>query len=203
MSPRKNVSGKRSRAQRLRRVLFITMSALLLLVLGAHIILHSSGFRSFVLKRANQYLQNSYGLTLEVESLRYNLWRLRLSARGIRIQSNGESEIPLEDVSIDSLEISITPSILFGGTPHVRRLFISNPRITAGLPAGSSGADPPLPDSPGPAPLSFRIDDLRMDGGRLTLKGREAAFGFDLTKIALSVSHPGPGFRHRIFLESG
>ncbi|MBU1185887.1 MAG: translocation/assembly module TamB domain-containing protein, partial [Acidobacteria bacterium] len=179
------------------------MSALLLLVLGAHIILHSSGFRSFVLKRANQYLQNSYGLTLEVESLRYNLWRLRLSARGIRIQSNGENEIPLEDVSIDSLEISITPSILFGGTPHVRRLFISNPRITAGLPAGVSGADAPPPDSPGPAPLSFRIDDLRMDGGRLTLKGREAAFGFDLTKIALSVSHPGPGFRHRIFLESG
>ncbi|MCJ7679680.1 MAG: hypothetical protein MUP70_03045, partial [Candidatus Aminicenantes bacterium] len=102
MSSRKNISGKKSWAQRLRRVFFITMSALLFLVLGAHIILHSSGFRSFVLKRTNQYLQNSYGLTLEVESYHYNLWRLRLSARGIRIQSKEEGIIPLENGSIDS-----------------------------------------------------------------------------------------------------
>lgn len=108
-----------------RRIILFAVLCLGLLFL----FLHLPFVRKAALDRALRYGESRLGVELEASSLRYNLFRLEFTLRGISLRRPGEPDLP-PLLTAERIHARIPLSLLFGRRIHLKELNVQAPKIS-------------------------------------------------------------------------
>lgn len=110
-----------------RKVLMISI-ALLLLIAGGFLFLHSPFIKSKVLRYAIGYVEKKQAAILVVGSLDYNLLKLQFTLKDVVVRDSRKTDFP-PFFQADEIEIRIPLSLLLRKRLQIHRLEIQNPVV--------------------------------------------------------------------------
>jgi outer membrane protein assembly complex protein YaeT len=107
-----------------RRTIVFAVFGLVLLALFVHL----PFVRNAALGRALRAAERRLGVEIEVSSLRYNLFRLEFTLKGISLRRAGEPDLP-PLLTAEKIYARLPLSLLFGKKTHLKELNVRGPRL--------------------------------------------------------------------------
>jgi len=177
---------------RKKRILFVIVTLVLVVILTGIIIIQSQPFESYLLRRADRYLQSRYNLSLEAESIDLSLMRLAVSLDLVRLEPVSKEASPLQSFSAKRLFLNISFrtlfSSLFSPKVHIQQLQVSEPHIVIN-PSRQQPSSLPLKTASGKKPVEIRIDDFQLDKGIFNYNNRAYPFQAAISKITANIQY--------------
>lgn len=197
--------------RRFKHTVIFSSVVLILVVCAGIIIVHSRGFRNFLIQKVEQRLRVQSGMTLSVD--RFQLWpfSLRATMDGVRLRALPESSGPLREAGVDRIEIDLGAATLLGGRFYLQSLSLLRPWGELSAPAASSIETGSVerttpshsPPSPQAAPMSWRIKRFRLEGGRLVFGDRVHSLDAALEEISAEMNYKAVSSMHIGLIRSG
>ena len=192
----------RQRRHGIRRYVAIFGIALLVLVTGALVFLHTSPARQFALAQVTKLLQQQ-NIEFNTDELGYNLFDLRLTLRNVRIRSHDAPDLP-PFASIDRVSLDLSLSqllrrryVLQGGEAegiNVHYLVAADGRDNLPRPP----SDPEQPSQP----LDYLIEELRVQNARVRYENQPQRIDVTLPISSMTVEGDALTDRHTVQLEA-
>lgn len=166
-------------------------TAFLLLVAAVLLILVRLGaFDRLILAEASRRLEAASGLKLAAEAIVVDPFRLSLRLRNPTLRSVAGRGLILQEFSADSVFLNVPRSVIFGGRLRFEKVRVVRPAAVLAPPRNPAEepATPAPPDtdaapaagSAEPAGFGLRIDDLELEAGSVSWKGRTESFTVSL-----------------------
>jgi outer membrane protein assembly complex protein YaeT len=177
---------------RKKRILFGICLFLLIIIVAGIIILHSNAFKSYLIKRVDQYLQSHHNLTISTESFDYSLARLAVTLEKLRVKSIPEEASPLKLFSAQRVHVNLSFATLFLKKVHIQQLHITEPRLELSQIRQQPVSSTPLKQSKNPTrkkPIVLRIDDFVLDNGSVVFNNQQYDLQASLSKIIANIQY--------------
>ncbi|MFO7865425.1 MAG: translocation/assembly module TamB domain-containing protein [Candidatus Aminicenantes bacterium] len=154
-----------------------------LAVIGVIGFLHTPPARKYVFNRLQNMLESQYGLQLQADSFRYNLFTLCVSMDRLSLDGE-ESEFPLERFSADYIRVDIGIRTIVSRMLHFQNIKIDNPDLILRSPPldGAGG------NSRSPAgPLEIEVDKLNISRGNIKFKDQLTPLQAALAQVKIHI----------------
>ncbi|MDH5714952.1 MAG: AsmA family protein, partial [Candidatus Aminicenantes bacterium] len=163
-------------SSRKRRIaLGILLFVLVVIVIGS-IILHTERFKSYLLEKANSYVQKQYSISLSAGRFDYSLLKLSVALDDVQIKPITPEASPLQLFEAQRLFVNLPLSMVLFRKLYVQQLRISHPQIVVTQQAKNKADSPQLPQK-GAAkkgkPTWLRIDEFDLTDGILDYNDRQ------------------------------
>jgi len=166
-----------------KRVLFGLLIFLTIAIVGGLVTLHTTKFKLYVFSRIDQLLQTNANLSISAGSFNFNVFRLSASFEDLKIMSLAPENSILQSFVAQKLTVNLSAVTLLGKKVHIQKFHVTDPEVrlsmTKTVPSSMKKVRPASNK-----PVSFRIDDFRLDNGKIDYQDREypiAAFFNDIT----------------------
>jgi len=199
---------KRNLVKRFFKIFAWLFLALFLLVLLTGFFLQTRWGSRFLLKQASRIVEEKTGLILQAESLRLNVFALKLSISGLKLVSSEKSELPLKEISCERVLFQTGWSTLTGGELRIKNLEIIKPEVslvTSGEKPGTPESEAQIPEkaSSQAAQFSFRIDRFRLEKGYLSFREESIPVSLSLSELKASIGYDEASHFHQAQLTAG
>jgi hypothetical protein len=140
---------KRPAKRRVRRWIFITAAGSIAAVLSLILVLQITSVRLFAWNRMVQYLEDQYGVIIEVSGVRFNLARLRFDLgdpqfRAARTSGSDSSPERIPFFEADRLLVDVSVGDLVRGTLVIQEVIAENAGIRVRIDENGDGNLPDL-----------------------------------------------------------
>ena len=175
--------------------LFIFIAALLITIL------HSPPFKQYLIKKADNFLQEKYQLSLNVDHIQYSLSRLSLSLDDIQVETTAPGTSLMQHFSAKRLHINLSLFSLLFKKIHIQDFELLQPHLVINQASTKKQATKTVPKKA----LRLRIDKLDLDGGIVEYNNKQYAVQGSLTNITTQVQYLKKEQKHRgeIIVENG
>jgi len=163
-------------SSRKRRIAFGVLLFLLVVIVIGGIILHTQSFKSYLLEKANSYVQKQYNFSLSTERFDYSLLRLSVVLDDVQITPITPEDSPLQLFTAKRLFVNLPLSIIFSSKLHVQQLKIYHPRIMVTQHGKNKADSPQLPQKGATKkgePIVLQIDEFDLTDGILSYNDRQ------------------------------
>ena len=194
---------KRTKKRKLRKRIFLVISAFFLAVLIVGLIfLHTEAFESFLLEKASHYFESQFNLALAVESLDLSPLRLSAVLNGVDVQSIPGKDALIQNISAQKFEIDLGVATLFGRRIHIQKIHIIGPQLELTQHKVQAGTDK-SEFATTKKPMSLRIDEFMMADGSLNIDNKEISANALVADIAINGSYHKNKGLHSGSIKSG
>jgi outer membrane protein assembly complex protein YaeT len=169
-----------------KRIILGILFFLTIMIFGGFLAVHTSKFRTYMLSKIDQRLKRDFNLSLSAKSLDFNLFRLSASFEDLKIMSLAPENSILQSFVAQKLTVNLSAVTLFGKKVHIQKFYITDPKVqlsmTKRVPSATKKARPASNK-----PLSFRIDDFRLDNGKVDYQDRDYPITAFINDIAIDI----------------
>ncbi|MDI6848858.1 MAG: translocation/assembly module TamB domain-containing protein [Candidatus Saccharicenans sp.] len=195
---------KRKKRKFIRTAVRILLGLVLILIFSG-LFLQTPWGGKLVLRKAGNILREKMGLSLQADSLKLNIFRLKAALSGLKISPAGKSLLPVEFISADRIIFQTGWSTITGGQLRIKDLEIINPivKLKSGQPGPEDRQPTPAPPTPetGAAGISFRIDHFRLERGAFSFEKPATPLSMNLIGLEASVQFDEDSHFHLASLE--
>ncbi|MGB9893044.1 MAG: hypothetical protein ACPLRA_01425, partial [Candidatus Saccharicenans sp.] len=190
----KEGQAKKNKFKRLLKIFSFVILGLVLFFILAGIFLQTEFGGRFVLKKAERILERKTGLILQAEDLRLNIFNLKVTISGPKINSTEKGQLPIRAISCERILLQLGWSSLIGGQLRIKNVELMKPEVIlkpAALESGIQPSEIKLPEKTTSAgnKFSFRIDRLRLEQGYFSFQDPVPPLSIILTGVRASVDY--------------
>ncbi len=193
-----------SKRRILRRTLRLIGLILPALIVAALFFMSTSPFESYLLEQIDRNLSRRAGVSLKADKLSFNPWRLTLSLDHPQVRPVIPGDLPLEMFSAERIDVDLPLTALLTRKLHVQKLLVIRPSLAGRLDRPAPAVEespstlPAAQETAGPdaQTLDFRIDDLRLEQGAVTLADGRHDLQASLKNLAASLQYQAQGGIH-------
>ncbi|MDD8020958.1 MAG: translocation/assembly module TamB domain-containing protein [Acidobacteriota bacterium] len=161
-----------------------------------------------ILNQTGKWLKDKTGYQLEAGGLRLNLFRLKASLSGLRLESVTPGQLPSGSLTCDRLSLQVAWSTLTGGSIRIKNLEIKKPvaylRPAAKSSEAKSPEEAPLSTSHEAAkPLAFRLDHFLLEDGEFSYKDKPGRLTMSLSDLQAAIKFDEAGNSHLAEIQTG
>ncbi|MFC2170032.1 hypothetical protein ACFLRM_05675, partial [Acidobacteriota bacterium] len=179
-------SSKKRSSKWKKRIIFGLLIFLAITIIVGILTVHTSNFRTFMLSKLDQSLRKDFNFSISAKSLDLNLFRLSASFEDLKITSLAPENSILQSFNAQKLTVNLSAMTLLGKKVHIQKLYITDPEVRLSMTKRVQASTKKVRPANN-IPFSFRIDDFRLNNGKIDYQDWDYPITAFINDIAIDI----------------